>query len=97
MTNKLAAKDDWWLHVKDIPGSHVVIRSKDPSPQTIKEAAVLAAYYSKARDSSSVPVDYTRIRYVKKPAGAKPGFVIYERQQTVYVTPDKETVLKLKA
>lgn len=97
LTNKLAAKDDWWLHVKDIPGSHVVIRSKDPSPQTIKEAAVLAAYYSKARDSSSVPVDYTRIRYVKKPAGAKPGFVIYERQQTVYVTPDKETVLKLKA
>lgn len=96
LTNKLAGKDDIWLHTKDIPGSHVVIRSKQPSEQTIFEAANLAAYFSKARHSSSVPVDYTRIRYVKKPNGAKPGFVIYENQQTIYVTPDEELVVRMK-
>jgi predicted ribosome quality control (RQC) complex YloA/Tae2 family protein len=96
LTNKLAARDEIWLHTKDIPGSHVVIRSKDPSEGTIHEAANLAAYFSKARNSSSVPVDYTKVRYVKKPNGAKPGFVIYDNQQTVYVTPEEEMVLKLK-
>ncbi|MGJ7922455.1 Rqc2 family fibronectin-binding protein [Neobacillus sp. LXY-4] len=96
LTNKLAARDDVWLHTKDIPGSHVVIRSKAPSEETILEAAKLAAYYSKARTSSSVPVDYTLVRHVKKPSGAKPGFVIYDHQQTVYVTPSEELVLKLK-
>ena len=96
LTNKAAARDDIWLHTKDIPGSHVVIRSKEPSEATILEAAQIAAYFSKARDSSSVPVDFTKVRHVKKPAGAKPGFVIYEQQQTVYVTPDAETILKLK-
>lgn len=96
LTNKLAGKDDIWLHTKDIPGSHVVIRSKQPSEQTIFEAANLAVYFSKARHSSSVPVDYTRIRYVKKPSGAKPGFVIYENQQTIYVTPDEELVVQMK-
>lgn len=96
LTNKLAARDEIWLHTKDIPGSHVVIRSKDPSERTIHEAANLAAYFSKARNSSSVPVDFTKVRYVKKPNGAKPGFVIYDNQQTVYVTPEDEMVLKLK-
>jgi predicted ribosome quality control (RQC) complex YloA/Tae2 family protein len=96
LTNKLAARDEIWLHTKDIPGSHVVIRSKEPADETIQEAATLAAYYSKARNSSSVPVDFTRVRFVKKPSGAKPGFVIYDNQQTVYVTPDEEMVLKLK-
>jgi predicted ribosome quality control (RQC) complex YloA/Tae2 family protein len=96
LTNKLAARDEIWLHTKDIPGSHVVIRSKEPSEGTIHEAAKLAAYFSKARNSSSVPVDYTKVRYVKKPGGAKPGFVIYDNQQTVYVTPEQELVLKLK-
>ncbi|NWQ43882.1 fibronectin/fibrinogen-binding protein [Bacillus sp. EB106-08-02-XG196] len=96
LTNKLAARDEIWLHTKDIPGSHVVIRSKDPSERTIHEAANLAAYFSKARNSSSVPVDFTKVRYVKKPNGAKPGFVIYDNQQTVYVTPEEEMVLKLK-
>lgn len=96
LTNKLAARDEIWLHTKDIPGSHVVIRSKDPDEATIMDAAVIAAYYSKARNSSSVPVDFTKVRFVKKPNGAKPGFVIYENQQTVFVTPDEETVLKLK-
>jgi predicted ribosome quality control (RQC) complex YloA/Tae2 family protein len=96
LTNKLAARDEIWLHTKDIPGSHVVIRSKEPDEETIHEAATLAAYFSKARQSSSVPVDFTKVRFVKKPSGAKPGFVIYENQQTVYVTPDEETVLRLK-
>lgn len=96
LTNRLAARDEIWLHTKDIPGSHVVIRSKEPAEKTIHEAALLAAFFSKARNSSSVPVDFTRVRHVKKPAGAKPGFVIYDNQQTVYVTPDEETVLQLK-
>jgi len=96
LTNKAAARDDIWLHTKDIPGSHVVIRSKEPAEETILEAAQIAAYFSKARNSSSVPVDFTKVRYVKKPAGAKPGFVIYDQQQTVYVTPDEDMILKLK-
>ncbi|MDP4082976.1 MAG: NFACT RNA binding domain-containing protein [Bacillota bacterium] len=96
LTNKLAARDEIWFHTKDIPGSHVLIRSKEPDEETILEAAKLAAYFSKARNSSSVPVDFTKVRFVKKPSGAKPGFVIYENQQTVYVTPDEEIVLKLK-
>ncbi|MGP7817568.1 Rqc2 family fibronectin-binding protein [Niallia sp. 01092] len=96
LTNKLAARDEIWLHTKDIPGSHVVIRSKEPSEETILQAANLAAYFSKAKHSSAVPVDYTLVRHVKKPSGAKPGFVIYDNQQTVYVTPDEETVISLK-
>ncbi|PLR77577.1 hypothetical protein CU633_09215 [Bacillus sp. V3-13] len=96
LTNKLAGRDEIWLHTKDIPGSHVVIRSKEPSETTILEAAQLAAYFSKARNSSSVPVDYTQIRHVKKPNGSKPGYVIYDNQQTVYVTPDEESILALK-
>jgi len=96
LTNKVAARDEIWLHTKDIPGSHVVIRSKTPSEETILEAAIIAAYYSKAKDSSSVPVDFTKIRNVKKPAGAKPGFVTYEHQQTVFVTPDSEKVMEMR-
>jgi predicted ribosome quality control (RQC) complex YloA/Tae2 family protein len=96
LTNKVAHRDEIWLHTKDIPGSHVVIRSKEPSNETLYEAANLAAYFSKSKNSSSVPVDYTRARYVKKPNGSKPGFVIYENQQTLFVTPDVEQVLSIK-
>ncbi|RHW36469.1 fibronectin/fibrinogen-binding protein [Neobacillus notoginsengisoli] len=96
LTTKLAGRDELWLHTKDIPGSHVVIRHKDPSDDTIREAAILAAYFSKARNSSSVPVDYTRVRHVKKPSGAKPGFVIYDSQKTAYVTPEEEMILSLR-
>lgn len=96
LTFKLAKKTDIWLHTKDIPGSHVVIHSNDPDETTLFEAATLSAYYSKARESSSVPVDYTEIRQVKKPNGAKPGFVIYFEQKTLYVTPNEDIVLKLK-
>ncbi|MEN1934376.1 NFACT RNA binding domain-containing protein [Paenibacillus sp. 102] len=97
LTTKFARRDEIWLHTKDIPGSHVVIRSLEPSEETLLEAAKLAAYYSKAKDSSSVPVDFTKIRHVKKPSGAKLGFVTYDNQQTLYVTPDADTVMKLKA
>lgn len=97
LTNRLAQPGDTWLHTKDIPGSHVVIRSTTFGEDTLLEAAQLAAYYSQARDSSSVPVDYTLIRHVRKPNGAKPGFVIYDRQKTLFATPDETLIKKLKA
>lgn len=97
LTFKIARKWETWLHTKDIPGSHVVIHSDDPDEQTILEAATLAAYFSKARESSSVPVDYTEVKQVKKPSGAKPGFVIYFEQKTVFVTPDEALVMQLPA
>lgn len=97
LTLKLANKNDTWLHAKDIPGSHVVIRSEQFGDATLNEAAMLAAYFSKAKQSSNVAVDYTKIRYVKKPNGAKPGFVTYTNQKTLYVTPEEDIVRKLKA
>lgn len=96
LTNRVAHSSDTWLHTKDIPGSHVVIRANSFSSETLKEAAEIAAYFSKARQSSQVPVDYTLIKHVRKPSGAKPGYVIYERQQTIYVTPQEATIRKLK-
>ncbi|GIQ67678.1 fibronectin/fibrinogen-binding protein [Xylanibacillus composti] len=96
VTNRMAHSSDTWLHTKDIPGSHVVIRSREYGDATLEEAAMLAAYFSQARESSQVPVDYTLIRHVRKPNGAKPGYVIYDNQKTVYVTPDKERIDKLK-
>ncbi len=96
LTFKLSKKSDLWFHTKDIPGSHVVIHHDNPDEETIREAAMLSAYYSKARSSSSVPVDYTEIRHVKKPSGSKPGFVIYFEQKTIYITPDEALLLKLK-
>ncbi|WP_340023078.1 NFACT RNA binding domain-containing protein [Paenibacillus sp. FSL K6-1096] len=95
VTNRLASPNDTWLHTKDIPGSHVVIRSEEFGDATLEEAAQLAAYYSQAKQSSSVPVDCTLIRYVRKPSGAKPGFVIYDHQRTLYVTPDEERIRQL--
>ena len=94
VTFKQAQPNDIWFHTKDIPGSHVILRigSQDPAQSAIEVAAHLAAYYSKASQSTNVPVDYTKRRYVKKPSGAKPGFVIYDHQQTIYVTPDKNIV-----
>lgn len=98
VTFKQAQPEDIWLHTKDIPGSHVIIRrnhNQDISQQAIYEAAQLAVYFSKSRQSSNVPVDYTRRRYVRKPSGAKPGFVIYDHQSTIYVTPDETLLAKL--
>lgn len=95
LTNRVASSNDTWLHTKDIPGSHVVIRSSSFSDTTLEEAAMIAAYYSQAKESSSVPVDYTLIRHVKKPSGAKPGFVIYDNQKTLFVTPSEDLIKKL--
>ena len=91
LTLKLANSSDLWFHTKDIHGSHTVIKlglDKDVPKTTILEAAALAAYYSKARESSQVPVDYTQIKNVKKPNGAKPGMVIYDHYNTVYIKPN---------
>lgn len=93
LTLKTAAKNDMWLHTKDIHGSHVIIESggRDISDTAVFEAARLAAYNSKARHSDKVPVDYTLVRYVSKPNGSKPGMVIYVNNKTIYVTP-KESI-----
>lgn len=96
LTNKQAKKHHLWFHTKDIPGSHVVILSDEPSEETIKEAAMLSAYFSKAGSSAQVPVDYTEIKHVHKPSGAKPGFVTYDNQKTLFATPDYDHIQQLK-
>ena len=94
LTTVLAGKNDLWFHTKNIPGSHVIVFSggAEVSEDTVIKAARLAAENSKGAGSSNVPVDYTQIKYVKKPSGAKPGMVIYKTNKTVYVTPDKKEV-----
>ena len=98
LTLKVASNDDIWLHTKNIPGSHVIIKTegKNVSETAIFEGAMLAGYFSKSKMSSQVPVDYTKRKNVKKPNGAKPGMVIYETNSTIYVTPSEELVAKLK-
>lgn len=98
LTLHMARPDDLWFHAKEIPGSHVILRvDGEPTPTAVHEAALLAAYYSKARDSANVPVDYVPRRHVRKPAGAPPGFVIYDHHKTLYVTPDPDAVRRLAA
>lgn len=94
LTFKTAQRTDIWLHTKDIPGSHVIIRcdSRTPSTDTLLYAANLAAHFSQAKGSSKIPVDYTLCHYVKKTSGAKPGFVIFTNQKTLYVTPNEEDI-----
>ena len=98
LTLKQASKLDIWLHTQNIAGSHVILVTdgQEPSEIAIREAAMLAAYHSKARDSSQVPVDFTKVKFVKKPNGARFGMVIFTNQQTVYVSPDAELCKKLK-
>jgi len=98
LTMKTAFKSDVWFHTQKIHGSHVILVSdgREPTDQAMTEAAMIAAYHSKARTSSLVPVDYTPVRYVKKPTGAKPGFVIYHVYQTAYVTPDADRIEALR-
>ncbi len=98
LTMRTAMKDDLWFHTKDIPGSHVILKTDgtEPSEESIREAAMLAAYYSKGNMSENVAVDYTEKRNVKKPSGSKPGMVIYENNNTIYITPDKNSVLKMQ-
>lgn len=98
LTLKVADNNDIWLHTKNIPGSHVIIKceGKEASDETLFEGAMLAAYFSKSKMSAQVPVDYTKKKNIKKPNGAKPGMVIYETNNTIYVTPTEELVAKLK-
>ncbi len=89
LTLKTASNKDIWFHTKDIPGSHVILftEGKEPTEATLKEVAGIAAYHSKARASSNVPVDYTLVKHVHKPSGAKPGMVIFDHHKTLYVEP----------
>ncbi|ALJ31938.1 fibronectin/fibrinogen-binding protein [Apilactobacillus kunkeei] len=96
LTMKDADKRDTWLHTQKIHGSHVIIKDFNPDDETIETAAMLAAYFSKARDSATVPVDYVQVKKIRKPNGSKPGFVIYEGQKTIFVTPSKEFVDQLR-
>lgn len=96
LTLHTAKKTDIWLHAKNIPGSHVIIKSNNPSDETLFEAAMLAAYFSKFRSSANVPIDYVQIKNIRKPNGSKPGFVIYEGQKTLTVTPTEDFVLELR-
>lgn len=95
ITTKLAEKTDWWFHVKNMPGSHVLMQCKEePSEVDFTEAAQIAAYYSKA-EGNNIAVDYTNAKHVKKPAGTKPGYVIYHVNWTAYVTPDEKRIKEM--
>ena len=99
LTLRFANNADLWFHTKNFPGSHTVIKlglDKDVPERTLREAAIIAATYSSAKHSAQVPVDYTQIKNVKKPSGAKAGMVIYDVYNTVYVTPDAELAEKLR-
>ena len=98
LTTKLAYKSDIWLHTQKIHGSHVILwlEGGEADAQSLTEAAQLAAWFSQARDGSKVPVDYTPVKYVKKPAGARPGMVVYTTYQTAVVEPDAELAKKLR-
>ena len=90
LTLKYASKNDLWFHTKDIHGSHAILKlnkNEYPDENTLIKCAEIVSYYSKARNSSNVPVDYCYVKYVKKPNNAKPGMVIYSNNHTLYVNP----------
>ena len=97
LTTKDADKRDIWLHTQKIHGSHVILCTggAEPDEQSLMEAASLAAYFSQAQGSTKVPVDYTPVKFVKKPAGARPGMVVYTTYQTMLADPDEELVKRL--
>ena len=98
LTLKQADNRDIWFHTKNIPGSHVILvtEGRTPAEADLVAAAQLAAWHSKARESSQVPVDYTQVRHVNKPQGAKPGRVIYVDYKTIYATPDRALVEQMR-
>lgn len=96
LTLKFANKNHMWLHTKNIPGSHVILCSDNPSDVALEEAGILAAYYSKAKNSTKVPVDYTTVKNLKKPNGSKPGMVIYHTNHTLYTEPSLYNNLKIE-
>ncbi len=93
---KFAGKFDLWLHTKNIPGSHVIIKASEVDDETLEQAAIIAAFYSKGKNGSKVPVDYTLVKNLKKPNGAKPGMVIYHTNNTIYVDPKDFNKLDIK-
>ena len=98
LTMKTAFKSDVWFHTQKIHGSHVILHTDGtpPDDESLREAAMLAAWFSQGREGGNVPVDYTPIKFVKKPAGARPGMVVYYTYETMYVTPEEELVKKLR-
>lgn len=98
LTTKLARRTDYWLHTQKVHGSHVIIRCDglEPPARTVEQAASLAAYYSQGRDGGKLPVDYTMVRFVRKPSGALPGMVIYTDYKTIMAQSDEALVLRLK-
>ena len=98
LTTKTARRTDYWLHTQKVHGSHVIIRCDglEPPERSIEQAASLAAYYSQGRDGGKVPVDYTMVRFVRKPSGALPGMVIYTDYKTILAQADEALVLRLK-
>lgn len=98
LTLKQAKKTDLWFHTKNIPGSHVVLflQGRKATPKAVSEAAMLAACFSRGRDSSNVAVDYTEVRHVSKPQGAKPGMVIYVNNKTIFAVPDQQAAQTLR-
>ena len=98
LTTRQAGKGELWFHTQKIHGSHVILWTdgQEPDLQSVTEAAQLAAWFSQGREGKKVPVDYTPVKYVKKPAGARPGMVVYTTYQTAYVDPDGELARKLR-
>ena len=98
LTTRRAGKWDWWFHTQKIHGSHVILWSQgeEPDETSIAQAAALAAWFSQGREAGKVPVDYTQVRYVKKPAGARPGMVVYTTYQTVMAAPDEALAKRLR-
>ena len=84
---KFANKNHLWLHAKDIPGSHVIVCAFEVPDKTLEEAAIIAGFYSKGKDSLKIPVDYTKVKELKKPNGSKPGMVIYHTNKTLMINP----------
>lgn len=95
LTFKMASRNDMWFHVKDMPGSHVVVHSENLDEYTIRLASQMAAYFSKGKHSSSVPVNYTLVKTLKKPQGAKPGQVILNHYSTIYIDPDDSFIQEI--
>lgn len=96
LTHKFSKSDEYWFHVKDAPGSHVVVHSNELNEELIRSASLLASYYSSQKDSSSVPVDYTKIKYIKKIPGKRNCFVTYTNQKTIYIDPDINLINKME-
>ena len=98
LTLKTALRTDVWLHTQKIHGAHAIVslEGKDVDDATLTEAASIAAFYSAARDGKNVPVDYTLVKFVKKPSGSKPGMVIYTNQRTIMAQPDEELANRLR-